>query len=97
MEVYCLIENLSRRIVPFIQNSFARFNTGGVALAWNESMIVSFVNNAIDNGYIITTQDADFYEMSLNSWATTEDCLAQDGQSIENGDYQNLARQSTSH
>ena len=59
-----LDENLSRRIVPFIQNSFP----GSTQLALiglecaNDRIIRQY---AIDNGYIITTQDADFYEMSL--------------------------------
>jgi len=29
-------------------------------------------------------------DTGFESWATTQDCLAQDGQSIENGDFQNL-------
>src|SRR5664280_1526670 len=59
-----LDENLSRRIVPFIQNSFP--GSTQVALIGleraNDRVIRQY---AIDNGFIITTQDADFYEMSL--------------------------------
>ena len=59
-----LDENLSRRIVPFIQNSYP--GSTQVALIGleraNDCVIRQY---AIDNGFIITTQDADFYEMSL--------------------------------
>jgi predicted nuclease of predicted toxin-antitoxin system len=59
-----LDENLSRRIVPFIQNSYP--GSTQVALIGleraNDRVIRQY---AIDNGFIITTQDADFYEMSL--------------------------------
>ncbi|MFA6162989.1 MAG: DUF5615 family PIN-like protein [Methylobacter sp.] len=59
-----LDENLSRRIVPFIQDSY--FGSTQVALVGleraNDSVIRQY---AIDNDYIITTQDADFYEMGL--------------------------------
>ena len=55
-----LDENLSRRIVPFIQNSYP--DSTQVALIGLERVIRQY---GIDNGYIITTQDADFYEMSL--------------------------------
>jgi len=60
-------------------------------------MIVSFANMPLITATSITTQDADFYEMSLIHGQPPQDRLAQDGQSIENGDYQNLARQSASH
>jgi predicted nuclease of predicted toxin-antitoxin system len=59
-----LDENLSRRIVPFIQNSFP--GSTQVALIGLELVNDRVIRQyAIDNGYIITTQDADFYEMSL--------------------------------
>ena len=59
-----LDENLSQRIVPFIQNSYPD-STPAPLLGMervNDRVIRQY---AIDNGYIITTQDADFYEMSL--------------------------------
>ena len=59
-----LDENLSRRIVPFIQNSYP--GSTQVALIGLERVNDRVIRQyAIDNGYIITTQDADFYEMSL--------------------------------
>ncbi|MDD5322569.1 MAG: DUF5615 family PIN-like protein [Methylococcales bacterium] len=59
-----LDENLSRRIVPFSQNSFP--GSTQVALIGLERVNDRVIRQyAIDNGYIITTQDADFYEMSL--------------------------------
>jgi predicted nuclease of predicted toxin-antitoxin system len=59
-----LDENLSRRIVPFIQNNYP--GSTQVALIGLECANKRVIRQyAIDNGYIITTQDADFYEMSL--------------------------------
>ncbi|MDO9106660.1 MAG: DUF5615 family PIN-like protein [Methylovulum sp.] len=59
-----LDENLSRRIVPFIQNSYP--GSTQVALIGQERVNDRIIRlYAIDNSYIITTQDADFYEMSL--------------------------------
>jgi predicted nuclease of predicted toxin-antitoxin system len=57
-----LDENLSRRIVPFIQNNYP--GSTQVALIGLECANKRVIRQyAIDNGYI-TTQDADFYEMS---------------------------------
>jgi predicted nuclease of predicted toxin-antitoxin system len=59
-----LDENLSRRIVPFIQDSYP--GSTQVALIGLERVDDRLIRQyAIDNDYIITTKDADFYEMSL--------------------------------
>lgn len=59
-----LDENLSRRIVPFIQDSYP--GSIQVALIGLERVDDRLIRQyAIDNDYIITTKDADFYEMSL--------------------------------
>jgi predicted nuclease of predicted toxin-antitoxin system len=59
-----LDEKPSRRIVPFIQNSYP--GSTQVALIGLERVNDRVIRQyAIDNDYIITTQDADFYEMSL--------------------------------
>lgn len=59
-----LDENLFRRIVPFIQDSFP--DSTQVVLVGLERVNDSVIRqHALDNDYIITTQDADFYEMSL--------------------------------
>ena len=59
-----LDENLSRRIVPFIQDSYP--GSTQVALIGLERVDDRVIRQyAIDKGYIIATQDADFYEMSL--------------------------------
>jgi predicted nuclease of predicted toxin-antitoxin system len=59
-----LDENLSRRIVPFIQDSYP--GSTQVALVGLERVNDRVIRQyAIDNGYIIVTQDADFYEMGL--------------------------------
>ena len=55
-----LDENLSRRIVPFIQDGYP--DSTQVALIGMEQ---AHSSNAIDNGYVMTTKDADFYEMNL--------------------------------
>ncbi len=59
-----LDENLSRRIVPFIQDSYP--GSTQVALIGLEHVNDSVIRQyAIDNNYVIATQDADFYEMDL--------------------------------
>jgi predicted nuclease of predicted toxin-antitoxin system len=59
-----LDENLSRRIVPFIQDTYP--DSTQVALIGLEQTKDYVIRQyAIDNGYVIVTQDADFYEMSL--------------------------------
>lgn len=59
-----LDENLSRRNRAIYPKQLPRFNTGGLIglERANDRVIRQY---AIDNGFIITTQDADFYEMSL--------------------------------
>jgi predicted nuclease of predicted toxin-antitoxin system len=59
-----LDENLSRRIVPFIQESYP--DSTQVALIGLEQVNdVEIRQYAIDNTFIIATKDADFYEMNL--------------------------------
>jgi predicted nuclease of predicted toxin-antitoxin system len=59
-----LDENLSRRIVPFILDSYPGSTQAAlIGLERADDRIIR--QYAIDNGYIIATQDADFYEMSL--------------------------------
>jgi Uncharacterized protein conserved in bacteria len=59
-----LDENLSRRIVPFIQNLYP--NSSQVALVGLESTDDKVIRQyAIDNGFIIVTKDADFYDMTV--------------------------------
>ncbi|MFZ2725765.1 MAG: DUF5615 family PIN-like protein [Methylococcaceae bacterium] len=59
-----LDENLSRRIVPFIQAFYP--NSTQVALIGLENTDDKIIRQyAIDNDFIIVTKDADFYEMTL--------------------------------
>lgn len=59
-----LDENLSRRIVPFIQESYPQSTQ--VALIGLEQMNDRELRQyAIDNDFIIATKDTDFYEMNL--------------------------------
>ncbi len=59
-----LDENLSRRIVPFIQDSYP--GSTQVALLGLEQVDDKTIRQyAIDHDYVITTKDADFYEMTM--------------------------------
>lgn len=59
-----LEENLSRRIVPFIQESYP--GSTQVALIGMEQADDKIIRQyAVDNGFVMTTKDADFYEMNL--------------------------------
>ena len=58
-----LDENLSRRIVPFIQDIYP--NSTQVALVGLEQTDDKTIRQyAIDNDFVIVTNDADFYEMN---------------------------------
>jgi predicted nuclease of predicted toxin-antitoxin system len=59
-----LDENLSRRLVPFLQHDFP--GTSQVVLLGLESASDRVVwQKAKDDGYVIVTRDADFQELSL--------------------------------
>lgn len=59
-----LDENLSRRIVPFIQEGYP--GSTQVALIGLEQTDDKVIRQyAIDNDYVIVTKDADYYEMNL--------------------------------
>jgi predicted nuclease of predicted toxin-antitoxin system len=59
-----LDENLSRRIVPFIQDSYPD-STQVTLLGMEQVDDKTLRQYAIDHGFIIATKDADFYEMNL--------------------------------
>ncbi len=59
-----LDENLSRRLVPFLQHNYP--DTSQVVLLGMESATDRDVwQRAKDDGYVIVTRDADFQELSL--------------------------------
>jgi len=59
-----LDENLSRRLVPFLQHDFP--DTSQVVLLGMESATDKEVwQRARDDGFVIVTRDADFQELSL--------------------------------
>lgn len=59
-----LDENLSRRIVPFIQDSYPESTQ--VALIGLEHADDKIIwQYAIENGFVIVTKDADFYDMAM--------------------------------
>jgi predicted nuclease of predicted toxin-antitoxin system len=59
-----LDENLSRRIVPFIQDLYP--NSTQVALAGLEQSDDKIIRQyAIDNDFVIVTKDADYYDMTV--------------------------------
>ena len=59
-----LDENLSRRLIPFLQHAYP--GSGQVVLMGLESASDKEVwQKAKDDGFIIVTRDADFQELSL--------------------------------
>jgi predicted nuclease of predicted toxin-antitoxin system len=59
-----LDENLSRRIVPFIQELYP--DSTQVVLAGLEHTDDKIIRQyAIDNDFVIVTKDADFYDMTV--------------------------------
>ena len=59
-----LDENLSRRIIPFIEAAFPQ--SSQVALLGMESFSDTAVwEFARDNNYVIVSKDSDFYDMSI--------------------------------
>jgi len=59
-----LDENLSRRIIPFLENDFP--GSTQVALVGMERCADDEIwRYARDNGFCIVTKDADFYDISL--------------------------------
>jgi predicted nuclease of predicted toxin-antitoxin system len=59
-----LDENLSRRLVPFLQHDYP--DSSQVVLLGMESATDKEVwQKAKDDGYVIVTRDADFQELSL--------------------------------
>jgi predicted nuclease of predicted toxin-antitoxin system len=59
-----LDENLSRRIVPFIQEAYPD-STQVALIGLAQVTDKSIRQYAIDNDFVMTTKDADFYEMNL--------------------------------
>lgn len=59
-----LDENLSRRIVSFIQDTYPESSQISL-LGLEQEDDKTIRQYAIDNGFIIATKDADFYEMSM--------------------------------
>lgn len=59
-----LDENLSRRVVPFIQVAFPE-STQIALLGMENSPDKEIWQFARDNDFVIVTKDSDFYEMSL--------------------------------
>jgi predicted nuclease of predicted toxin-antitoxin system len=59
-----LDENLSRRVVPFIQDAFPD-STQIALLGMENSADKDIWQYAKDHDYVIVTKDSDFYEMSL--------------------------------
>ena len=58
-----LDENLSRRIVPFVRDAYPG-STQVALLSLERSDDKTIRQYAIDNGFVIVTKDADFYEMN---------------------------------
>ncbi|MCX7085256.1 MAG: DUF5615 family PIN-like protein [Methylococcales bacterium] len=59
-----LDENLSRRIVPFIQDLYPS-STQVTFIGMEQLDDIAIRQYAIENDFVIVTKDADFYEMDL--------------------------------
>lgn len=59
-----LDENLSRRIVPFLQNDYPG-STQIALLRMEKATDIEVWRYAKNNGYVIVSKDADFYDLSL--------------------------------
>ena len=59
-----LDENLSRRIVPFLQQAFPG-STQVALLGLHSASDQDIWNRAKSDGYVVVTRDADFQELSL--------------------------------
>jgi predicted nuclease of predicted toxin-antitoxin system len=59
-----LDENLSRRLVPFLQHDYAG-STQVVLLGMESATDQQVWQRAKDEGFVIVTRDADFQELSL--------------------------------
>lgn len=59
-----LDENLSRRLVPFLQDAYPG-TSQVVLLNLERADDVLIRQYALENDFVIVTRDADFYEMSL--------------------------------
>jgi predicted nuclease of predicted toxin-antitoxin system len=59
-----LDENLSRRLVPFLQHDFPG-STQVVLLGMESASDKEVWQRARDDGYVVVTRDADFQELSL--------------------------------
>ncbi len=59
-----LDENLSRRLIPFLQNNFPD-STHVALINLQSSTDLQIWEYAKLNGFVVVTRDADFYELSL--------------------------------
>lgn len=59
-----LDENLSRRIVPFIQDSYPE-STQVALIGLEHASDKAIRQYAIDHSYVVVTKDVDFYDMNL--------------------------------
>jgi predicted nuclease of predicted toxin-antitoxin system len=60
-----LDENLSRRLVPFLQNDYPD-STQVTLIELETASDLDIWKYAQENGFVIVTRDADFYELSLH-------------------------------
>lgn len=76
-----LDENLSRRLIPFLQHDYP--GSSQVVLLGLEAASDSVVlHTAKDHGFVIMTRDADFEELSLVWGQASKGDLAQDQKSV---------------
>ena len=63
-----LDENLSRRLVPFLQETYPE-STQVALLGMQEASDLEVWRYAGEHGYVLVTHDADFYDLSLTRGA----------------------------
>ena len=63
-----LDENLSRRLVPFLQEAYPG-STQVALLGLEQASDLALWQHAGENAYVLVTRDADFYDLSLTHGA----------------------------
>jgi predicted nuclease of predicted toxin-antitoxin system len=81
-----LDENLSRRLVPFLQDAYPE-TSQAVLLGLEQADDLVIRQYALQNDFVIVTRDADFYEISLIYGQPAQAHLAENRQSIQSGNH----------
>ena len=83
-----LDENLSRRIVPFLQNAYPG-STQVVLTGMERASDAAVWEYAKTNSFVIVTKDSDYYDMSLLHGAAARD-LGESGERFQSQNHRPL-------